>query len=163
MTKVFRVDKKVPLEKLKNEFTVLKKCENRFDCLNNSNMRFNEKEIKTLAAQHKCEKEGCLYFRERQEGFFRKAEGEIFLHTSFHSIFYSPIQLPYEKKHIYKNDFAEKQCVMARPRECLYNFIFYSPCSFLFEALFFRHQLSVELKTMWTNLRPHFKDSQDVD
>ena len=40
-------------------------------------MRFNEKEIKTLAGQHKCEKEGNLYFRERQDGFFRKAEGEI--------------------------------------------------------------------------------------
>lgn len=39
-------------------------------------MRFNEKEIKTLAAQHKCEKEGNLFFRERQEGFFRKAEGD---------------------------------------------------------------------------------------
>lgn len=39
-------------------------------------MRFNEKEIKTLAAQHKCEKEGNLYFRERQEGFFRK-EGDL--------------------------------------------------------------------------------------
>lgn len=38
-------------------------------------MRFNEKEIKTLAAQHKCEKEGNLFFR-GQEGFFRKAEGD---------------------------------------------------------------------------------------
>lgn len=44
--------------------------------LHNPNMRFNEKEIKTLAAQHKCEKEGNLFFRERQEGFFRKAEGD---------------------------------------------------------------------------------------
>ena len=39
-------------------------------------MRFNVKEIKQLAAQHKCEKEGNLFFRERQEGFFRKAEGD---------------------------------------------------------------------------------------
>lgn len=39
-------------------------------------MRFNEKEIKALAAQHKCELETNLFFRERQEGFFRKAEGE---------------------------------------------------------------------------------------
>lgn len=38
-------------------------------------MRFNEKELKTLASQHKCEKEGCLYFAEKQEGFFRKTEG----------------------------------------------------------------------------------------
>ncbi|CRL02356.1 CLUMA_CG015116, isoform B [Clunio marinus] len=37
-------------------------------------MRFNEKELRALAVQHKCEKEGNLYFRERQEGFFRKAE-----------------------------------------------------------------------------------------
>jgi hypothetical protein len=40
-------------------------------------MRFNEKELATLAAQHTCEKEGLLYFRERQEGFFRKNEGEF--------------------------------------------------------------------------------------
>lgn len=39
-------------------------------------MRFNEKELATLASQHTCEKEGLLYFRERQEGFFRKNEGE---------------------------------------------------------------------------------------
>lgn len=40
-------------------------------------MRFNEKEIKTLACQHKCEKEGNLFFRERQDGFFRKGEGDF--------------------------------------------------------------------------------------
>jgi hypothetical protein len=39
-------------------------------------MRFNVKEIKELASQHKCEKEGNLFFRERQDGFFRKTEGE---------------------------------------------------------------------------------------
>lgn len=38
-------------------------------------MRFNVKEIKELASQHHCEKEGNLFFRERQEGFFRKQEG----------------------------------------------------------------------------------------
>lgn len=38
-------------------------------------MRFNVKEIKELACQHQCEKEGNLFFRERQEGFFRKQEG----------------------------------------------------------------------------------------
>ncbi|KAG5684624.1 hypothetical protein PVAND_013846 [Polypedilum vanderplanki] len=37
-------------------------------------MRFNVKEVRELATQHKCEKEGNLFFRERQEGFFRKAE-----------------------------------------------------------------------------------------
>ena len=42
-------------------------------------MRFNEKELATLAAQHTCEKEGFLFFRERQEGFFRKNEGENYL------------------------------------------------------------------------------------
>lgn len=40
-------------------------------------MRFNEKELATLAAQHTCEKEGLLFFRERQEGFFRKNEGDF--------------------------------------------------------------------------------------
>ena len=39
-------------------------------------MRFNVKEIKELASQHQCEKEGNLFFRERQEGFFRKQEGK---------------------------------------------------------------------------------------
>jgi hypothetical protein len=38
-------------------------------------MRFNVKEIKELAAQHKCEKEGNLFFREKQESFFRRTEG----------------------------------------------------------------------------------------
>lgn len=63
------------------------------ESLHNSNMRFNEKEIKTLAAQHKCEKEGNLFFRERQEGFFRKAEGDdckslpiFFLYFSFKNL-----------------------------------------------------------------------------
>lgn len=40
-------------------------------------MRFNVKEIKELALQHQCEKEGNLFFRERQEGFFRKQEGSF--------------------------------------------------------------------------------------
>lgn len=40
-------------------------------------MRFNVKEIKELASQHQCEKEGNLFFRERQEGFFRKQEGKF--------------------------------------------------------------------------------------
>lgn len=64
-------------------------------------MRFNEKELKTLAAQHKCEKEGNLFFRERQEGFFRKAEGEnfTFLHTK-------------------KNKFDDNN-VLTRPRKIL--------------------------------------------
>lgn len=86
-------------------------------------MRFNEKEIKTLAAQHKCEKEGCLYFRERQEGFFRKAEGEIFLYTSSIRYFIPPSN-SLTKKKTYKNNFAEKQCVMARPRGMFVQFYF---------------------------------------
>lgn len=49
-------------------------------------MRFNEKELRTLAAQHKCEKEGNLFFRERQEGFFKKAEGENFLLTAINCV-----------------------------------------------------------------------------
>lgn len=55
-------------------------------------MRFNEKEIKTLAAQHKCEKEGNLFFRERQEGFFRKVEGDDFF------LFYSHPTTPLKAK-----------------------------------------------------------------
>lgn len=39
-------------------------------------MRFNEKELTTLAMQHTCEKEGSLFFRERQENFFRKNDGK---------------------------------------------------------------------------------------
>lgn len=41
-------------------------------------MRFNKQELITLATQPstKFEKEGVLYIRERQEGFFRKSESE---------------------------------------------------------------------------------------
>ena len=41
-------------------------------------MRFNKQELLTLATQpsQKFEKEGILYVRERQEGFFRRAESE---------------------------------------------------------------------------------------
>ena len=40
-------------------------------------MRFNKAELASLAEQpsHKFEKEGILFVRERQEGFFRKTEG----------------------------------------------------------------------------------------
>ena len=39
-------------------------------------MRFNKSEVTCLAAQpsHKFEKEGVLFIREKQEGFFRKTE-----------------------------------------------------------------------------------------
>lgn len=39
-------------------------------------MRFNKQELLTLATQpsQKFEKEGILYVRERQEGFFRRTE-----------------------------------------------------------------------------------------
>lgn len=42
-------------------------------------MRFNEKELKTLALQNsqKFEKEGNLKLTEKQEGFFRKTEGDL--------------------------------------------------------------------------------------
>lgn len=41
-----------------------------------SAMRFNKQELLTLATQpsQKFEKEGILYVRERQEGFFRRTE-----------------------------------------------------------------------------------------
>lgn len=41
-------------------------------------MRFNKQELITLAIQPstKFEKEGILYIRERQEGFFRKSESK---------------------------------------------------------------------------------------
>lgn len=40
-------------------------------------MRFNKQELATLATQpsNKFEKEGVLYVTEKQEGFFRKTEG----------------------------------------------------------------------------------------
>lgn len=45
-------------------------------------MRFNKQELITLATQPstKFEKEGILYIRERQEGFFRKSESKYLLH-----------------------------------------------------------------------------------
>lgn len=41
-------------------------------------MRFNKQELITLATQpsSKFEKEGVLYLRERQEGFFRRSESK---------------------------------------------------------------------------------------
>ena len=41
-------------------------------------MRFNRAELAALAAQpsHKFEKEGVLFVRERQDGFFRKSESK---------------------------------------------------------------------------------------
>ena len=41
-------------------------------------MRFNKSEVTGLAAQpsHKFEKEGVLFIREKQEGFFRKTESK---------------------------------------------------------------------------------------
>ena len=42
-------------------------------------MRFNKSEVTCLAAQpsHKFEKEGVLFIREKQEGFFRKTESKL--------------------------------------------------------------------------------------
>jgi inositol polyphosphate-4-phosphatase len=41
-------------------------------------MRFNKQELTTLATQpsQKFDKEGVLFLRERQEGFFRRTESE---------------------------------------------------------------------------------------
>jgi len=48
-----------------------------------SQMRFNKLELTSLAAQppHKFEKEGVLFIREKQEGFFRKTESKNFLYN----------------------------------------------------------------------------------
>ena len=45
-------------------------------------MRYNEKELMAVASQPaiKCDKEGVLYFRDKQEGFFRKNEGKLILY-----------------------------------------------------------------------------------
>lgn len=42
-------------------------------------MRFNKQELMTLATQpsQKFEKEGTLYVRERQEGFFRRTDSKF--------------------------------------------------------------------------------------
>jgi len=44
-------------------------------------MRFNKQEMITLAQQpsNKFDKEGLLFVRERQEGFFRRTESEYLL------------------------------------------------------------------------------------
>jgi inositol polyphosphate-4-phosphatase len=44
-------------------------------------MRFNKSEVTGLAAQpsHKFEKEGVLFIREKQEGFFRKTESKTYV------------------------------------------------------------------------------------
>lgn len=44
-------------------------------------MRFNKQELATLATQpsNKFEKEGILYVTERQDGFFRRTEGKLFI------------------------------------------------------------------------------------
>lgn len=66
-------------------------------------MRFNKQELTTLATQpsQKFDKEGVLFLRERQEGFFRRTESEFalgskvlfkgLLYTHFYNIvtFYS--------------------------------------------------------------------------
>lgn len=48
-------------------------------------MRFNKQELITLATQpsNKFDKEGRLYVTEKQEGFFRKTEGngKLFIRT----------------------------------------------------------------------------------
>jgi len=50
-------------------------------------MRFNKQELLTLATQpsQKFEKEGILYVRERQEGFFRRTESEFSERSQTHN------------------------------------------------------------------------------
>ena len=42
-------------------------------------MKFNKAEVALLASQPSCkfEKEGVLFVREKQEGFFKRNEGEL--------------------------------------------------------------------------------------
>lgn len=44
-------------------------------------MRFNKQELHTLATQpsQEFDKEGVLFLRERQEGFFRRTESKCYL------------------------------------------------------------------------------------
>lgn len=44
-------------------------------------MRFNRQELVTLASQpsQKFDKEGVLYLRERQDGFFRRSERKFLI------------------------------------------------------------------------------------
>lgn len=48
-------------------------------------MRFNKQEMITLAQQpsNKFDKEGLLFVRERQEGFFRRTESKYLLLEQF--------------------------------------------------------------------------------
>ena len=48
-------------------------------------MRFNKSEVAALALgqpSHKFEKEGVLFVREKQEGFFRRSESKYYIRTS---------------------------------------------------------------------------------
>lgn len=53
-------------------------------------MRFNKQELATLATQpsNKFEKEGVLYVTEKQEGFFRKTEGNSQVFSMYDIIIY---------------------------------------------------------------------------
>jgi hypothetical protein len=59
-------------------------------------MRFNKSEVTGLAAQpsHKFEKEGVLFIREKQEGFFRKTESKkIYIKCIIFAVFLSILGL----------------------------------------------------------------------
>lgn len=63
-------------------------------------MRYNKQELVTLSAQpsNKFDKEGLLYITERQEGFFRRTEGESLI-------------LPAHPKDAQKNILNPYQCL----------------------------------------------------
>jgi hypothetical protein len=56
-------------------------------------MRFNKQELITLATQSstRFEKEGILYVRERQDGFFRKSESKYVFNSVILYFFYESI------------------------------------------------------------------------
>jgi len=62
-------------------------------------MRFNKSEVSSLASQpsDKFDKEGVLFVRERQEGFFRRTEGKEYCETIFKAIF-TYLENPYVDK-----------------------------------------------------------------
>lgn len=57
--------------------------------IQSNEMRFNKQELATLATQpsNKFEKEGILYVTERQDGFFRRSEGNFLFEFFFPSSF----------------------------------------------------------------------------
>lgn len=52
------------------------------------NMRYNKQELVALAYQNSqnIDREGTLVLKERQDGFFRRSEGEVYRKVFFYNI-----------------------------------------------------------------------------